>query len=128
MLPTRAELRILQVLWELGQGTVEDVVRGLALSPPANYKTVQTVLRIIEQKRFGRHNARGLVFIFEPRVTRKEVGGLSVRNLLQQTFGGSPTELLLNLLEGSPLDEAELDELEALIKRYRTPRRAESSE
>jgi BlaI family transcriptional regulator, penicillinase repressor len=128
MLPTRAELPILQVLWELGQGTVEDMVRGLRSSPPANYKTVQTLLRIMEQKGFVRHHARGRVFVFEPLVTREEVGGLSVRNLLQQTFRGSPTELLMNLLEGSPVDASELDELEALIRRYRTQRKAGPSE
>lgn len=126
-LPTRAELRILQVLWELGQGTVEDVVRRLPSSPRANYKTVQTLLRIMEQKGFVGHITRGRVFVFQPRVTREEMGRLSICNLLQQNFGGSPTELLMNLLEGNLADESELEELEALIRRYRTQRRAGSS-
>ncbi|MGH9396405.1 MAG: BlaI/MecI/CopY family transcriptional regulator [Terriglobia bacterium] len=119
LLPTRAEFRILQVLWEVGQGTVEDVVRRLPSNPPPNYKTVQTLLRILEQKKFVRHTTRGRVFIFVPCVTREEVGRLSVRNLLQQNFGGSPTELMVNLLEGGPIEESELDELEALIRRHR---------
>jgi predicted transcriptional regulator len=127
-LPTRAELRILQVLWEIDQGTVDEVAHRLPSNPPANYKTVQTLLRIMEQKKFVRHIARGRVFVFLPCVTREEVGRLSVRNLLQQNFGGSPAELLINLLQDSRIEESELEELEALIRRYRTQRRTGSSE
>lgn len=125
VLPTRAELRILQVLWQLSQATVEEVVNQS--SPKPNYKTVQTLLRIMEQKGLARHASRGRVFVFEPRVTREEVGQLSVRTLMEQTFGGSPTELLVNLLEAGPVDETELDELEALIRNYRVQRRDSSS-
>lgn len=117
--PTRAELRIMQVLWELGQATVEEVVRRLASSPPANYKTVQTFLRILEQKKLVRHIARGRVFVFIPCVSREEVGRLNVRNVLHENFGGSPKQLLIHMLEDIRIRESELKELETLIRRYR---------
>ena len=123
VLPTRAELRILQVLWQLGQATVEEVVKHSHASPKPNYKTVQTLLRIMEQKGLVEHASRGRVFVFEPRVTREEVGQLSVRTLMEQNFGGSPAELLVNLLEAGPVEEAELDELENLIRNYRLQKR-----
>jgi predicted transcriptional regulator len=123
LLPTRAELRILHVLWDLGQATVEEVVSHPLSAPRPNYKTIQTLLRIMEQKGFVRHVSRGRVFVFVPRVTREEVGKLSVRNLLEQNFGGSPAELLVNLLEASPVDETELERIESLIKNYRMQRR-----
>ncbi|HLK33708.1 MAG TPA: BlaI/MecI/CopY family transcriptional regulator [Terriglobales bacterium] len=127
VLPTRAELRILQVLWQLGQATVEEVVTHSDSSPKPNYKTIQTLLRIMEQKGLVRHATRGRVFVFEPRVTREEVDQLSVRTLLEQNFGGSPAELLVNLLEAGPVEESELAELETLIKNYRLQRRDSSS-
>jgi predicted transcriptional regulator len=127
VLPTPAELRILQVLWQMGQATVEEVVNHSHSSPKPNYKTVQTLLRIMEQKGLARHATRGRVFVFEPRVSREEVGQLSVRNLMEQNFGGSPAELLVNLLEAAPVEETELDELEALIKNYRLQKRESSS-
>ena len=127
LLPTRAELRILQILWQLGQATVEEVVSHSDSSPKPNYKTIQTLLRIMEQKGLVRHATRGRVFIFVPRVTREEVDQLSVRTLLEQNFGGSPAELLVNLLEAGPVDESELAELESLIKNYRLQKRDSSS-
>ncbi|HXB21917.1 MAG TPA: BlaI/MecI/CopY family transcriptional regulator [Candidatus Solibacter sp.] len=118
-LPTRAELRILNALWDLGQGTVEDVTKHRSFSRAPNYKTTQTLLRIMEQKRLVRHLMQGRVFVFVPNVTREDVGKVSVRRLLEQHFGGSPTELLVNLLESASVDEAELEELETLIRKYR---------
>ena len=123
VLPTRSELRILHALWDLGQGTVEDVTRHRSFSRRPNYKTTQTLLRIMEQKGLVRHLIRGRVFLFVPCVTRDEVGKVSVRQVLEQNFGGSPAELLVNLLESSPVDESELEELESLIRKYRMQKR-----
>lgn len=119
VLPTRAEMRILQVLWDLEQATVEEVINHASLAPRPNYKTTQTILRIMEEKGLVRHVSRGRVFVFEPCVTRDQVGRLSVQTLLEQNFGGSPAQLLVNLLEAGPVKEPELEELEALIRNYR---------
>jgi BlaI family transcriptional regulator, penicillinase repressor len=119
VLPTRAELKILQVLWDIGNGTVEDVISHSSNSPKPNYKTTQTILRIMEEKGLVRHISRGRVFVFEPLVSREHVGRQSVQTLLDQNFGGSPSELLVNLLEAAPVKEAELEELESLIRNYR---------
>jgi BlaI family penicillinase repressor len=127
LLPTRGELRILQALWETGEGTVDQVVRRLPSSPPANYKTVQTILGIMEQKGLVRHKTLGRAFVFSPCVTREEMARLSVRSLFQQKFVGSPAELVINMLEDSHVDETELKELEALIRRFRTERKTKSS-
>src|SRR5215467_743855 len=123
VLPTRSELRILNALWDLGQGTVEDVTRHPTFSRRPNYKTTQTLLRIMEQKGLVRHLLRGRGFLFEPCVTREQVGQVSVQRLLEQNFGGSPAELLVNLLESKPVAEEELEELESLIRKYRMQKR-----
>ena len=77
----------------------------------------------MEDKGLARHTSRGRVFVFEPLVTREQIGQLSVRTLLEQTFGGFPSKLLVNLLETRSVDEAELKELEALIRKYRIQKR-----
>jgi len=117
--PTRAELRILNALWELKSGTIEEIIHHPSFSSPPNYKTTQTILRIMEEKGLARHTNGGRVFVFAPAVTREWVERLSVRNLLEQNFGGSPAKLLVNLLESGPVADEELEELEALIRNYR---------
>ncbi len=118
-MPTNAELAILNALWELTEATVDDVVARLPSNPPANYKTVQSLLRIMENKRFVRHTVRGRAFVFSPRVTRDEVGGTLTRNLLDRTFRGSASALMMNLLDSNHVNNKELDALEALIQGYR---------
>jgi predicted transcriptional regulator len=118
-LPTRAELRILQVLWDLGQATVDEVIHHPGLSPQPNYKTTQTILRIMEEKGLATHASRGRVFVFSPTVTRDEISKLSVRTLLDQNFAGSVTELMVGVLEVSEVKNGELEELEDLIRNFR---------
>ena len=119
MLPSTSELRLLEILWRLGEGTIEDVLQASGETPPPNYKTVQTFLRIMETKEFVTHRLSGRAFIYKPRITRYQVNRLSIQNLVKQNFGGSRAELLLNMLEDQDFEAAELEELETLIRRYR---------
>ena len=122
ILPTRGEMRILTVLWELGQATVDEVIKHPSFGTPPNYKTTQTLLRIMEEKGLARHINRGRVFVFSPCVTREQVARLSVQNLLEQTFAGSLTEMMVGVIEAGSVKESELEELESLIRRYRVER------
>jgi BlaI family penicillinase repressor len=118
-IPTAAEFRLLEILWGLGEGTIEDFVRASEKDNPLNYKTVQTVLRIMENKKFVSHSLRGRAFVYRPRVKQHEVSRSSLRSLLKRYFRGSRSELLVNLLEDERIGTNELQELESLIRSYR---------
>jgi predicted transcriptional regulator len=100
-------------------GTIDDIIHHSSFPSPPNYKTTQTILRIMEEKGLARHTTHGRGFVFEPAVSREGVEKMCVRNILEQNFGGSPAKLLVNLLESGPVADKELDELEALIRNYR---------
>jgi BlaI family transcriptional regulator, penicillinase repressor len=117
--PTAAEMRLLQILWDREEGTVDDVVNAHPEKERPNYKTTQSLLRIMEQKGFIAHEARGRVFVFRPLVSRKTIDQLSVQALVSRNFRGSAAGLLINLLEASSIKKKELDELEAYIREYR---------
>lgn len=118
-IPTAAEFRLLEILWRLGEGTIEDFVRASEKDSPLNYKTVQTVLRIMENKKFVSHSLRGRAFVYRPRVKQHEVTRRSLRSLLERYFRGSRSELLVNLLDDERIGTNELQELESLIRSYR---------
>ncbi|HEU5413856.1 MAG TPA: BlaI/MecI/CopY family transcriptional regulator [Candidatus Angelobacter sp.] len=122
IVPTRGEMKILNVLWDLGQATVEEVIKHPSFPTPPNYKTTQTLLRIMEDKGLARHTTRGRVFVFAACVTREQVSKLSVQNLLEQTFAGSLTDMMVGVIETGTVKESELEELEALIRNYRAQR------
>jgi BlaI family transcriptional regulator, penicillinase repressor len=118
-LPTPAEMRLLQVLWDREEATVDEVVNAHPEKERPNYKTTQTLLRIMEQKGFITHETRGRVFVFRTLVSRKTIDNLSVQALVSRNFRGSAAGLLINLLETSSIKKKELDELEAYLREYR---------
>jgi BlaI family penicillinase repressor len=117
--PTPAEMRLLQILWDLKEGTVDDVVNAHPEKERPHYKTTQTLLRIMESKGFIAHETRGRVFVFKPLASRKAIDQLSVQALVSRNFHGSAAGLLINLLESSAIKKKELDELESYIREYR---------
>src|SRR5271154_5597527 len=77
--PTAAEMRLLQILWDLQEATVDGVVNAHPEKERPHYKTTQTLLRIMETKGFILHEARGRVFVFRPLVSRKAIDQISVQ-------------------------------------------------
>jgi BlaI family penicillinase repressor len=73
----------------------------------------------MENKGLVHHTMRGRAFVFRPRVTRDEVGGSLTKQLLDRTFRGSCSALIMNLLDTNDVKDQELDELEALIQGHR---------
>ncbi len=122
-MPTAAELRLLQVLWERGEATVDSILEAHAPEDRPHYKTTQSLLRIMEGKGFIAHETRGRVFIFRPVVSREEVNRQSIEKLVKGNFGGSAAGLLVNLLETTQVEEKELVEIESLIQECRQKRR-----
>lgn len=118
-LPTSAEMRILNAVWQLGSATVDEVVNAFPEGQRPNYKTTQAFLRIMENKGFVRHTARGRVFVFEPIVKKEDVDQRSVEALLAQNFGGSATGLFVNLLESDAVPAADIAALEKMIREYK---------
>jgi BlaI family penicillinase repressor len=118
-LPTSAELRILNAVWQLGSATVEEIVQSFPARERPNYKTTQAFLRTMENKGFVRHTRRGRVFVFEPMVKKEDVDQRSVEALLAENFGGSARGLIVNLLETEAVPVADLDALEKMIQDYR---------
>ena len=55
---TRGEEEIMQILWRLGNGTINDVIELMA-EPKPKYTTVATFFKILENKGFIAREARG---------------------------------------------------------------------
>ena len=117
---TEAEYRLMDILWTNGALSVADVVDRIG-DPPLAYNTVLTTLRILEQKGYLTHKASGRAFIYNAAVERDEAQRSVVNHMVSRFFGGSPRELVLNLLDSESVDAAELERLRELIERKAGP-------
>ena len=113
---TDAEARVMAVLWQRSTATVADVVAALKKKRDVSYSTVQTILRILEEKGYVAHEKIGRAFIYRPRVDERQARRRALRHLMSRLFNGSPSLLVLNVLEDEQIDRDELTRLKKVIE------------
>ena len=113
---TDAEARVMDVLWQKKTATVADVVAGLKKKRPVTYSTAQTMLRILEAKGYVAHDKVARAFIFRPLVDANQARRRALRHLVSRLFEGSPSLLVLNVLDDEDIDPAELQQMKRLIE------------
>jgi BlaI family transcriptional regulator, penicillinase repressor len=114
---TEAELRIMNVLWERGSGTVHDVLQALPEKPSLAYNSILTIIRILETKGYLKHVKENRAHIYMPKVDRKDATRFEVSHLVNRFFGNSHEKLLLNILEEQSIDAEELARLRQLLEK-----------
>ena len=114
---TEAELRIMNVLWEKGSGTVHDVLQALPPKPPLAYNSVLTIIRILESKGYVQHLKDKRAHVYMPKIGRKDATRFEVSHLVSRFFGNSHEQLLLNILEERSIDSEELSRVRELLDR-----------
>jgi predicted transcriptional regulator len=112
---TDAELELMQVLWGLGEGTVRDVLEALPGEKQPAYTTVSTILRILEQKGFVASRKAGRSHIYTPAVEKPGYQARTLRRVVSDLFGGSPSALVRRLIAAEEVDEDELRALQRLL-------------
>jgi len=113
---TKCELEVMNVVWQRGACTVQDVCDGL--ERPLAYSTDMTTLRILETKRKALHRRKqGRAFVYEPVITREDVSQTLLGELREHLFGGSMASLVLNLLGQADVSRSDLQELRAALNR-----------
>jgi BlaI family penicillinase repressor len=112
-----AETQVLRLVWQLGEATVQQVHDALPAGRKVAYKTVQTLLRRLEDKGYLRHRIEGKAYIFGPAVQREQVVKRTVLDFLDRLFGGDPRPLMHFLAEDGRIDADDIEELKKLIDR-----------
>ena len=114
---TDAEAQVMAVLWRLQKASVGDVVTAMNATRAVTYSTVQTILRILETKGYVTHGKVARAFVYEPVVDERQARRRAMRHLVSRLFEGSPSLLVLNVLEDDAIDPAEREQLRRLIER-----------
>ena len=117
---TDAEARVMAVLWRADTATVADVVAALRAGkrrPAVSYSTIQTILRILENKGYVAHEKVARAFVYRPVVDERQARSRALKHLVNRLFNGSPSLLVLNVLDDEEIDPAELRVVKKLIEK-----------
>jgi BlaI family penicillinase repressor len=115
-LVTDTELEVLKALWDLGEGTVRDVLERLG--PQGRgwaYTTAQTLLVRLQEKGCIASEKRGRAFVFRPLFTRDQLLGKSLDDLAARVCDGKAMPLLLNLVQSSRFSRRDLKRFRELL-------------
>lgn len=115
--PTEAELQILQILWQEGPSTVRAVHEKLAKKKDTGYTTTLKNMQNMAQKGMLSRNEEGRSHIYRTQIQQKETQKMLLDRFLDNTFGGSAMNLVMQALGNRKTSREELKQIKALINK-----------
>jgi predicted transcriptional regulator len=90
---------VMNVVWDRGVATADDVRAALARSRPLKDSTIRTILRRLEQKGFVEHTVEGRTFHYSSKVAPQNVASHAVRGIIERFCDGSVENLLVGMVD-----------------------------
>lgn len=121
---SKLEMDVMNVVWQLGECSSAEVIKAFRKKRDLADTTIRTVLKNIREKGYLElvptvHR----VHVMRATVSREEVGRSTLKGIVAGLFGGSPSIAVQHLLKAEKIDDAELEEIERLIRERRQGRK-----
>ncbi len=112
---SRRERQIMDVIYEAGSATVQEVLDRL--DDPPGYSAVRAMMRILEEKGILKHRQDGPRYVYLPTTPREEVRRSALTHLVSTFFDGSMADTVATLLDirDGELSDEEFQRLQRLI-------------
>lgn len=113
---TRAEEQVMQVLWKIQEGFVNDILKHFPDPKPA-YNTISTIVRILERKGFVDHKAYGKTHQYYPLINKKDYTKKYFKGFMDNYFGNSYKALASFLSRDTSISVADLEEMKRMMEK-----------
>lgn len=90
---TPAEELVMLKLWKLEKAAVKDI-QELFQNPKPAYNTTSTIVRILERKKFIKHQSIGRGYLYSPKITRESYRQYLLKHLMDNYFDGVKNDLM----------------------------------
>ena len=115
---TKAEEQLMQHLWKLGEGTVQEVMASMNNGKCPLRTTVSTVIRLLEEKGVVGHKpSQGRGYIYYPLLKKEDYSHNHLKDFISRYFDNSFSSLVCFFVRENNLSMQELDELLEEIKK-----------
>lgn len=113
--PTRAELEILQVLWEFGPSTVRFVNDKLNENREVNYTSTLKQMQILTEKGILKRDERQMKHIYIPVEAEEKTKVQLLDRFVNTLYKGSASQLMMQLLGNEKTSKEEIEEIKRLL-------------
>lgn len=111
---TKAEEQIMQILWRIGKGYVNDLLEHFPEPKPA-YNTVSTIIRILEKKEVVAHEAIGKSHRYYPLISKQEYTRHTIKHLVKGYFSNSYKQMVSFFTNENKLTVSEMEEIRQIL-------------
>jgi BlaI family penicillinase repressor len=110
---------VMEIVWQLGEATVNQVREKLGRRKRLAYTTVLTVMQKLDKSGWLTHREEGRAYVYRPTETRDEAGRSSLRQFIDRVCGGNPIAAFQHLLDDEELSADDLAALRKMIDKRR---------
>jgi predicted transcriptional regulator len=115
------ELEVMEALWEADDPlTAADVFERIGAMRDWSLATVKTMLSRLVTKGAVSHREEGRRFLYSPAIERETYVGHESKRFVERLFGGRLSPLVARLAEEDGLDDADIAEIEALLRELKS--------
>jgi len=116
---SKRERQILDVVYERGEATADDITAGIPHPPTQD--AVRRLIRILEEKGHLRHRKDGPRHVYLPTISGQKARVRALDHMIKTYFQGSASQVMAALLESgaTEISDNNLSEMEAMIEKAR---------
>ncbi|MBD1386791.1 BlaI/MecI/CopY family transcriptional regulator [Mucilaginibacter rigui] len=115
--PTKSELEILQVLWEIGPATVRTVNDELQKQKEVNYATTLKFMQLMAEKGMLIRDESQMKHIYSVAEEEQKTKSHLLDKFVDAMYKGSASKLVLQLLGNKKNSQQELQEIKDILKK-----------
>ena len=114
--PTPSELEVLNILWELQEANTHTVNAHLNLQRQVGYTTTLKTMQVMAEKGLLDRRKEGKSHVYFPLIQESIAKGKLLKKFVNNTFGGSTSNLMMQLLGNQNVSQDEIVQIKALLK------------
>lgn len=112
---TKAEEKIMKILWGIEKGFIKDIIDQYP-NPKPPYNSVSTIVRVLVQKEIVGFTAYGNSHQYHPMITKEEYSTGQLSRLVSDYYNNSLSQVVNFFSESKQLNEDELDEAMKMLE------------
>ncbi|MGF7040209.1 BlaI/MecI/CopY family transcriptional regulator [Mucilaginibacter lappiensis] len=112
---TRLEEEVMQIIWELESGNVNEIIKNWKKKPLPAYNTISTIVRILVKKGFLTTNTTAKAHIYIPQISKEGYLEKLVDDLVDN-FQFSIANLILKNFQIGKCSLTDLHQMETILK------------
>jgi len=111
---TKREEEIMQILWKIKRGVVNDVISEME-EPKPPYSTISSIVRILEKKEFIGYRAYGKTYEYFPLISKAAYKAFMFKQMIKNYFEGSYENVVSFIADEKGLSERDIQDIKDII-------------